>query len=107
APISRTVLRMASWRPEWPFDCYPTFAYPTPDLFEIWEARWVLPSGEVRVRPEAYAAALGSSALLWNIVNRAGQETDAARFRELSMGLTRSLWQKESSDIRATATGAN
>ena len=104
ARASRAVWRIARWKPVWPFASYPTFAEPTPDVIEIWEARWVLPEGEVRVSPDAYAAAFGNSGLVWHIVNTACTETDPGRFRNLSIGLTRTLWQTEKPEIRASVT---
>jgi predicted DCC family thiol-disulfide oxidoreductase YuxK len=102
----RAIWAMAGAQPRWPFDCYPTFAYPTPDVVDIWEVRWVRGSDESRATPAAYASAFGASAISWSIVTRTGQETDKSRLRGLSSSLTRALWNAESSDARRGVSAA-
>jgi hypothetical protein len=96
--------RIAATKPVWPFHCYPTFAYPTPETFSIWEARWEITSREVRVSPEAYRERFRNSAVAFNLLTAAVAETEPSKLHAFSEDLTRSLGAVEDPATRAQAS---
>jgi predicted DCC family thiol-disulfide oxidoreductase YuxK len=103
---NRTIVHISRLRPLWPFAPYPTFAYNTEGEFLVWEARWVVPAGEVRATPFAYSKTFGNSALVWNVVTSYPYETDEQRMRSRSEELLGALWQNEQASIRSSAKEA-
>jgi predicted DCC family thiol-disulfide oxidoreductase YuxK len=100
------VHRIARNRPVWPFDKYPTFAFPTPDETELSEVRWIVPGGEVPVNPAVFDTIFDNTATAWNALAIPADRRNEEHARDRTRDLLRSLWLHESPDIRATATGA-
>jgi len=96
-------------KPVWPFDLYPTFTPAVPPTVEVWEARWVLPSGrEVRVSPRAYNNVFGTWNVTWNVttyemLRAASAEQDEKR----SLNLAHLLWQREDPSIQQEVMAVN
>jgi predicted DCC family thiol-disulfide oxidoreductase YuxK len=110
-------LRTAFWlvngigkrQPVWPFDLYPTFTPAVPSTVQVWEARWVTPSGrEMQISPSAYDHVFASSSLSLNITSYQMLEVrDPERDQARSLNLVRLLWQHESPNIQRNITAVN
>jgi predicted DCC family thiol-disulfide oxidoreductase YuxK len=97
-PLAQAASLIASrWRDwallwPWPFDLYPTFTWPSDDLYRCWEIKLVASDGaEISVPPEVFVHALGdwatSSAIMADVIRN-----PAAAERRLSVA--RMLWSR-------------
>jgi hypothetical protein len=107
--LLRPIDRLGKRKPVWPFDLYPTFTPPVPQTVEVWEARWVLPSGrEVRVSPRAYNHVFGTCNVTWNItVYEMLRPASARQDQERSLHLAHLLWQREDPSIQRNVVAVN
>jgi len=112
-PHHRIVLglieRLGERKPVWPFDLYPTFTPAVPPMVQVWEARWVLPSGrEVRVSPRAYNNLFGSWNVTWNVTTlEMLRPARADQDEERSLKLAHLLWEHEEPSVKRRAMAVN
>lgn len=107
--LLRLVESLGERKPVWPFDLYPTFTPAVPPTVQVWEVRWVLPSGqEVRVSPRAYNNVFGTSNATWNVTTYEMLRTASAeQDEERSLNLAHLLWQREDPSIQRNVMAVN
>jgi predicted DCC family thiol-disulfide oxidoreductase YuxK len=107
--LLRLIDNLGERKPVWPFDLYPTFTPAVPPTVQVWEARWVLPSGrEVPVSPRAYNDVFGTWNVTWNVTTYEMLRTvSAERDQERSLNLAHLLWQRENPSIQRNVTAVN
>ena len=107
--LERLIDRLGKSKPVWPFDLYPTFTPAVPPTVEVWEARWVLPSGqEVRVSPHAYNNVFDTWNVTWNVTTYEMLRTASAeQDEERSLNLAHLLWQREDPSIQRNVMAVN